>query len=433
VNNPIMLFRDLTIGQTFDFISDNLQFNSFFERCTKTGARSYVSESGLRCKVGTITVEVFHVEHSASEHASETPAAQVLRTVSSREAALNYIATKAAAGQYSRENLTSLFATLDATGSTWELDAHSRAWRAVKMALDAPGAAADSDRLLSTAVLAVNSTDAVRVQALATHLAAHDVPMRYDVVGACSTITCNIADVKYVCDYWVQFQAWSVETARNILDAAATGNYGAGLAQPFVIVAPPSVGAPDAPAPRTEQAAVAAPTVTREPVVTFSNLLTKEQAVQVYRHTGIQAAELPKRPGEVVRKRLDSEGVVIRFSKWHAKATDGHAPLWLCEHIAEVAVTAAAVPAPYVVVVRGVDVAISSAVILETREHFAKLAESCITYARAGKWRVNDLPRYVVDQTQHAADVRAGKSDHTATARQFAVYLATGGSVGLLG
>lgn len=68
--------------------------------------------------------------------------------------------------------------------------------------------------------------------------------------------------------------------------------------------------------------------------VTFSNLLTKDQVLYVYRHTGILAEELPKKPGEVLRKRLSGEdaGVVVRFSRHHQKSTY-EKPLWLCEHI----------------------------------------------------------------------------------------------------
>lgn len=62
-------FRDLTIGQTFDFINDDKpSTNSFFDRCTKTSARMYSwkAASGMTysTRVGTINVDVYHVEPS---------------------------------------------------------------------------------------------------------------------------------------------------------------------------------------------------------------------------------------------------------------------------------------------------------------------------------------------------------------------------------
>ena len=54
-------FRDLAIGDTFDFV-DDARINSFYERCKKTGPRTYqaiVSESNYR--VGSINANVFHV------------------------------------------------------------------------------------------------------------------------------------------------------------------------------------------------------------------------------------------------------------------------------------------------------------------------------------------------------------------------------------
>lgn len=62
-------FRDLAIGQTFDFVDDaNPHLNSFFSRCTKMSARRYTWEvwgpqgsAVLETRVGSINVEVFHV------------------------------------------------------------------------------------------------------------------------------------------------------------------------------------------------------------------------------------------------------------------------------------------------------------------------------------------------------------------------------------
>jgi len=55
-------FKDLKIGDTFDFVDDKaIGYNSFFERCTKITARKYKSETDVIYRVGKITCEVFHV------------------------------------------------------------------------------------------------------------------------------------------------------------------------------------------------------------------------------------------------------------------------------------------------------------------------------------------------------------------------------------
>jgi hypothetical protein len=58
-------FRDLAVGQTFDFIDDSRPgFSSFFSRCMKTSSRMYATQDHptLRYQVGSINVQVFHVE-----------------------------------------------------------------------------------------------------------------------------------------------------------------------------------------------------------------------------------------------------------------------------------------------------------------------------------------------------------------------------------
>jgi len=65
-----MKFRDLHIGDTFDFVSNNRMFNSFFDRCIKVSARKYKSIDNPRnaeftYTVGTINCSVFHVEKVA--------------------------------------------------------------------------------------------------------------------------------------------------------------------------------------------------------------------------------------------------------------------------------------------------------------------------------------------------------------------------------
>lgn len=66
-------FRDLKIGDTFDFISPETGYNSFFKTCTKISARKYsrvvdVRISGRRkikevheYQVGSIDCGVYHV------------------------------------------------------------------------------------------------------------------------------------------------------------------------------------------------------------------------------------------------------------------------------------------------------------------------------------------------------------------------------------
>ncbi len=70
--------------------------------------------------------------------------------------------------------------------------------------------------------------------------------------------------------------------------------------------------------------------------------------------------------------------------------------------------------------------------LLRTRQHFADLHQACIDDATNGKYRVNDLDRYIEQQNQLIVDSLAGKSDHTFTFQQRAHYLATGESIPFL-
>jgi hypothetical protein len=58
-----MQFRDLAIGDTFDFIDEqNPTHNSFFDTCVKTTARGYKSLStDKQYVIGRISAKVFHV------------------------------------------------------------------------------------------------------------------------------------------------------------------------------------------------------------------------------------------------------------------------------------------------------------------------------------------------------------------------------------
>ena len=60
-------FRELNVGDTFDFVNDDNRFyNSFYERCTKVSPRCYtwvstLTGATLQSRVGTVNVHVFHV------------------------------------------------------------------------------------------------------------------------------------------------------------------------------------------------------------------------------------------------------------------------------------------------------------------------------------------------------------------------------------
>ena len=58
-----MSFKELKIGESFDFVNDNandITTNSFFKRCTKTSARKYTAVGWIHT-VGTTAIPVYHV------------------------------------------------------------------------------------------------------------------------------------------------------------------------------------------------------------------------------------------------------------------------------------------------------------------------------------------------------------------------------------
>jgi hypothetical protein len=57
-----MKFRDLQIGDSFDFIKPHSHLNSFYSRCVKVSTRQYTDDVGYRYSVGAINVEVYNVE-----------------------------------------------------------------------------------------------------------------------------------------------------------------------------------------------------------------------------------------------------------------------------------------------------------------------------------------------------------------------------------
>lgn len=58
-----MRFRDLSIGQSFDWINPAKPgYNSFFLRCVKVSIRCYTDSEGYRHEVGSLNAAVYHVE-----------------------------------------------------------------------------------------------------------------------------------------------------------------------------------------------------------------------------------------------------------------------------------------------------------------------------------------------------------------------------------
>jgi hypothetical protein len=63
-------FRDLAVGDTFDWVGPIYRFNTFFARCVKLSARTYTEVEGEGSpepmRVGSINAEVFHVSAKVS-------------------------------------------------------------------------------------------------------------------------------------------------------------------------------------------------------------------------------------------------------------------------------------------------------------------------------------------------------------------------------
>lgn len=59
---PAVKFRELSVGQTFDWIAPDPTRTSFYLRCTKITARKYRDERGDTHEVGTINAAVYHAE-----------------------------------------------------------------------------------------------------------------------------------------------------------------------------------------------------------------------------------------------------------------------------------------------------------------------------------------------------------------------------------
>lgn len=54
-------FKDLSIGDEFDFVKPDSRENSFFLRCEKISVRQYRDSNGNRHTVGTVSCAVYNV------------------------------------------------------------------------------------------------------------------------------------------------------------------------------------------------------------------------------------------------------------------------------------------------------------------------------------------------------------------------------------
>lgn len=54
-------FRDLAIGDNFDWISPDIGMTSFYRKCWKISARKYVDETDIQHQVGSLNAKVYHV------------------------------------------------------------------------------------------------------------------------------------------------------------------------------------------------------------------------------------------------------------------------------------------------------------------------------------------------------------------------------------
>lgn len=75
---------------------------------------------------------------------------------------------------------------------------------------------------------------------------------------------------------------------------------------------------------------------------------------------------------------------------------------------------------------------ITQATIKATREHFIDNCKACILDATNGKFRVNDLNKYIEWQTKYIESTNNGENDHTLTFLQRALWLQTGNMIAIL-
>ena len=58
-------FRDISIGTRFDWVSEHLTWNSFYDKCVKISARKYRNDAGRVFVVGSVHARVFNIEEPA--------------------------------------------------------------------------------------------------------------------------------------------------------------------------------------------------------------------------------------------------------------------------------------------------------------------------------------------------------------------------------
>lgn len=75
---------------------------------------------------------------------------------------------------------------------------------------------------------------------------------------------------------------------------------------------------------------------------------------------------------------------------------------------------------------------ITQTTILATRNHFVAIYKKCISGAKSGEFRVNDLDKYILSQEQHILKIISGETDYTLHFLQIALWLQTGECVAIL-
>jgi hypothetical protein len=78
------------------------------------------------------------------------------------------------------------------------------------------------------------------------------------------------------------------------------------------------------------------------------------------------------------------------------------------------------------------NVEITKETIVKTRQHFIDIHRACIADAISGKTRVNDLRRYIHSEDDRIFALEEGLSDYSLTFVQAALWIQTGGCVGII-
>jgi len=78
------------------------------------------------------------------------------------------------------------------------------------------------------------------------------------------------------------------------------------------------------------------------------------------------------------------------------------------------------------------NVEITEETIEKTRQHFIDIHRACIADAVRGRTKVNDLEKYLQSEEDRIFLLEEGLSDHTVTFVQAALWIQTGGCVGII-